>query len=66
MSALGALDQHQSEEKEKGDPDPDRGLNHPPDDEQKRDRRETNAQASGYVMADDRASISLRRALFLL
>jgi hypothetical protein len=50
--SAGALDQHdQSEQKEKGDPDPDRGLKHPPEDEQKRDRRiSTVNAASPYIM----------------
>ena len=49
----GALDQHdQSEEKEKGDPDPDRGLKHPPEDEQKEEDRRipTVSAASPYIM----------------
>jgi hypothetical protein len=35
----------------RGDPDPDRGLNHPPDDEQKRDRIDSNAQCSKPIHA---------------
>jgi hypothetical protein len=56
----GALDQHnQSEEKEKGDSDPDRGLNHLPEDDQKRDRRDTNDQYSKPIHHALSASRSL-------
>jgi hypothetical protein len=51
----GALDQQNpSEEKEKGDRDPDRGLNHPPEDEQRGiDEIPTANAASPYTQAEE-------------
>ena len=46
----GALDQENpSEEKEKRNPDPDRGRNHPPENDQNRDRHESDARCSKPV-----------------
>ena len=61
----GALDQHnQSEEKEKGDPDPDRGLNHRQTTNKRGiDARPTLNAASVMLTTALPRSISLRRAL---